>query len=197
MTGFGPAGSFTVNNNQNSITNPFTETPSFLTIAAICEQLGSGGEVLFATTPASPNYVFTGSSTWRFSGGGTITLSGLPATVGHTYFIACSATPTVKYFVAADLTTGALYKSTITSGSSLSTTGTWNLGALNGLSNFDGYIHAVMYSVALLSPQQLLAWAQAPWDFWYPQSAENLMFGAFAAPPADSFALAGQSLVFM
>jgi hypothetical protein len=54
-----------------------------------------------------------------------------------------------------------------------------------------------MYSVALLSPQQLLAWAQAPWDFWYPQSAENLMFGAFAAPPADSFALAGQSLVFM
>lgn len=174
QTAFGPAGSFAAAAQINSITNPFVETPSFITVAAICAP--NAGTYLFVTAPASPNGILIQSATFRFTAGGTIANSGIPATAGHTYFIACSATPTVKTFVAVDLNTGQTYKAVITSGTTFNATGTWNLGGANGVNPWLGTIHAIMYSVGSLTQTQMLTWAKSPWDFWYPPTRDSLMF---------------------
>lgn len=106
------------------------------------------------------------------------------------YFVAGSAgVGGSTNFVARRLDTGAItsYSAGGPGAYSDSPNGTYVVGNWPALGSFGmvGRLAAVAYTNAYLSLPQLLQWAAAPWDFWYPPTLASLVLatGAGAAPP--------------
>lgn len=103
--------------------------------------------------------------------------------VGHSYFIAAAVTPGAGCkFVIRDLTTGGVASfsaSSVTGGpTSVATSASIGKGFTNGLSGLR--VHCITFGESILSPAQLLAWAQDPWSFWYPK--REFVFGTSPDP---------------
>lgn len=180
VTNYGPGALYSGLGSYSTVANAFSETPSFMTIAGIVTINSSTGfAAIFGGTggATSTNVLYIVSlASIRFNGASTAANSGIGVTIGHTYFIAVSATATTKYFSVLDLTTGQLKTATIANATGFAASATpWSIGGTSA-NTLGGYIHAVMYSVGFVPLPQLVAWAKAPWDFWYPPRRENLMF---------------------
>jgi hypothetical protein len=170
----------------NAIANPYADSPSAITFAAILSPIaasGGGANVIFSTNPATTVNsaglklgpaldleIFTGNNAYA---------SGLPATLSGNKpaFIAASFQNGKQNWVYADLPTGRVFAITTTAALSVTAgTSTWGVG-YSGIASLqpNSNIAAVAYSANFLSLQQLIQWAQAPWDFWYAPTLGSLL----------------------
>jgi hypothetical protein len=75
-----------------------------------------------------------------------------------------------RYWVMKNLPTGAIYSGSLGSIPATFSGGSGTLSVLNTgtFNNIDGGLAAAMRSNVFLTLNQLLAWANDPWSFWYP-----------------------------
>jgi hypothetical protein len=192
--------------NYNSVTATASETPIAVTQAAIVTPITSNasGSYLFCTdvtNATTENALMILSLVVEFSCNGSYT-SGITLSLNTPYFVAVSVRNNsgnlAGNFVVINLLTGQIFTATLTGTSRIlqASTFNWGIGG-NTLNSRSGVqIAAVMYSVGYLSLQQLLLWAQAPWDFWYPPKNQQLIFMALKKKGFNPAWAAGRSLVF-
>lgn len=169
------------------------ETPPALTFATICTYASSLAfdGVLFNNNGNNFNsaagilIIAPGGSGGFGIGvnGATVSLGSFSPTLGHSYFCAASYNGVTLNLIAVDLTTNKMLQNGSTAATQtlhLTTAASWNIGGdNNGSGDQSGCnIAAIMYSVNFFTLSQLLQWAAAPWDFWYPPTAQNLLFSA-------------------
>lgn len=159
----------------NQVSSPFATgvVPGAVTCAAIITFLSNaaGGVVGFAD--GSGNYYIRTNSGALF---GTNAATTLVPTLGVPYFIAMSVIGTAANFIMTNLLTGQTQTQAITyTGGLLASAATWSIGGQSSTTRSGTQIAAVMYSTSGLSKQQLSAWAQRPWDFWYPPTAFDVI----------------------
>lgn len=133
----------------------------------------------FSIINTSSTAMFCGSTAWRFDNTGghfrmvansvTAIDSGITISVGVPYFFAASASSSKSSFVIANLLTGTV--SGVAGGGSgtpSSDSGFSNTGIAG--TSITGQVVGgpAMFAAAFTSLDQLLQWAQRPWDFWYP-----------------------------
>lgn len=115
--------------------------------------------------------------------------SGLSLVAGNPYFVAVTAGGSAAHFVVVNLRTGVVQvdisravtiAQIFTGGFSVGATGD---GASNNRPWSNGGIVAAMFSLKFMSVQELLAWADDPWSFWY-QPAANYEYEIAAAAAA-------------
>lgn len=190
----------------NNVANAFTGAITGFTSAAILSysSVGASGLLsIFDDNAANGNLFVYQNSAGHFLAllsSGTSTYSVIQLAANTPYFVAVSANSSVGVFVVVNLLTGAIQTATVTQAIGFFTpSSTWNIGGQSVSTGRGGSrIAAIMYSVATLSLQQLLAWAQNPWDFWYPPTALDLIQSSLQTPPPpDVFAIGGQSLLFI
>jgi hypothetical protein len=182
----------------NSVTNAITETPSGTTFGAcFIPTSATGNQILVIDAIASSgayslmrlaNGVLTSGQD-----GGASTSSGFPSVViGKPYFAACSLHSANQNFVMVNLATGQMWSSSATSSRSFaSISGNYAIGGdATALTEANAYIAAAMMSRAFLSLPTLLAWAAAPWEFWYP---DDDPFIRLVGRSSGALALAGLS----
>jgi hypothetical protein len=123
--------------------------------------------------------------------------AGITLSVGVPYFVVCSFNGSKGSFVTVNVLTGQIYTTTTSTARTIGTTtaGAYQIGAIASSGDSPlSYIHAAMYSAGYLSLQQLLAWAQSPWDFWYPPTAFDALLsmlrGSSAGFPVTATVLA-------
>ena len=185
----GPASDMSVANG-GQITFPFNTTligtTIPLTVAAIVEIGGQndspfsflgnntgGGFSIGYNHYSTPPYAINFNSTT-----GTIVL--LPNTP---YFFACSTFSgnASTNCLVLNLLTGQVQTEVIAApGYMNNSSGQLQIGPSSGYAG-DVAVAAAMVSAVSLSVAQLLQWAQAPWDFWYPPTVESLLFKSFAS----------------
>jgi hypothetical protein len=116
----------------------------------------SGSKVIFISSGVLTSY------------DGSAHATALGVTVGVPYFVIVSQIGGVANWFLTNLNTGQLQTAT----SAWSWTGTQTGVAVicGGASHpWNGAFAAGMFSPALLSPAQCVAWSADPWSFWYPQ----------------------------
>ncbi len=111
--------------------------------------------------------------------------STMAMTVGVPYFVGASCnTGGVGSMVLANLANGQI--TTLSIGGWTSGSGTNNTTVIafgdGGARTFCGNFAAGVVLRTLSTLPQLLKWAAAPWDFWYPPTARNLLFSGIAGP---------------
>lgn len=141
------------------------ETP--VTMACVCQFITSANGQMLRTT------------SWRFEANGPnlrLTSNGITAidslialAIDTPYFIAASAGASASAFVVKNLATGQVQFKT-TTGSTTPTTsdGTMHYTVAGVGTNIR--LAAGMMSEDFAGIQTLLKWANAPWEFWYPQN---------------------------
>ena len=98
------------------------------------------------------------------------------------YFFAASTNGVTANWVLKLLRTGGQYALTFAAASTFSTP-TFNQYLVG---QAPAYLAACSYSINnFLSLPQLVAWAAAPWDFWYPPTQRNLMMSGLRSPAAS------------
>lgn len=101
--------------------------------------------------------------------------------VGVPYFIAASLknSSLVCTFVITNLLTGKVFTQAVTCPIAATTpTATCVIGGSQAAYPLFGSLAAAMYSRTVLSPAELLAWANDPWSFWYPNKLDlSMMLG--------------------
>jgi hypothetical protein len=107
--------------------------------------------------------------------------SSIMLTIGTPYFLAVSViSGKPANFVVMNLATGKVQSATVANANNIQANGSGTLVIgdilVNLLYQAVSYIGPVMFSVSALSMPQLLQWAAAPWDFWYPQTLPRTMF---------------------
>jgi len=115
------------------------------------------------------------------------TFSTISLSLNIPYFIAVSGNTSAANCVVVNLLTGAIQSGSVTGSYTIPTPGANNFDAIGYNGNCYGYYAAVMYGPSYLSPAQLLAWAQSPWDFWYPPTIDDSIFAlsvGIYTPPA-------------
>jgi len=101
--------------------------------------------------------------------------SGINLTLNVPYFIAASINASKSSFLVLNLLTGQINTAAVSTGSTpLAPNGVYTLGSDNSGRFWVGQIAAVMASAQFMSVPQLLQWAQAPWDFWYPRTFDGI-----------------------
>lgn len=123
-----------------------------------------------------------------FGGTGVTTLQSTfpnPIAQNIPYFLAASASSTqaagasatVVNFLLLNLLTGQVQTSTATAAklTPAAASGTITICQSAALM---GQVAAAMFAPSFMSLPALLQWAQSPWDFWYPPTVENAIFGA-------------------
>lgn len=137
------------------------------------------------TTALTPNMFTNGHNRASFD-----------LTLGAPYFLVYSGSLVntgIGYFVAKNLSTGELLQSKITIASTYIGTGGTLFDIGNDTSVTTGAnanIAAAMYSPNLaLGLPQLVAWANDPWAFWYPNQVEMLVAAAAATPTTTLYSL--------
>src|SRR5271166_3962972 len=127
--------------------------------------------------------------------GGMNTSPGFPIAANTPYFLAYSGNSTINNYVMVNLKTGQLYSYTITGsyGGDPTYTTIWlgNNGS-SGTAGLRGNIATAMVANNYLSLEDLVAWAQAPWDFWYPPNNDQV-FAELTHASTGSLSAAGQS----
>lgn len=134
---------------------------------------GVSNSYLLRTTAA-------GAVQFGVSGISFTTLMTLSANVP--YFIAASSGPSGGKIncVAVNLNTGKIQTATASAIVPTSNSAAQYMAGASGAASPTGSIAATMFSATPLSMPQLLAWAKAPWDFWYPPTLANLLTASLA-----------------
>jgi hypothetical protein len=168
----------------NSVANSISESPTATTVAAIFAMNGASlnGYLVSDETSASAtiNALKLSSGEAELLLNDAVTVVITPAlTTKVPYFVAISGKVNLQYYVIVNLLTGQVIASG--SGSATHAPGT-NSGAayaIGGVSTASQtpnvWIAAAMMSRQFLSLDQLLAWGQDPWAFWYPSDAVDLL----------------------
>jgi hypothetical protein len=179
----------------NSVSNPYADTPTGMTFAAISIPLNSNAtEVLFSTkntTIGASGLSWSSAGTFRWFANGTLNTPTMGAAyvLNHPYFLACSIKNGQQYAVLTDLATGKTTTGTSTVAATLTVgTGPFGVGGTSQANvAADSKIAAVAYSINFLDLNQLIQWAQAPWDYWYPPNVGSVLFSpVWVAPPSGS-----------
>lgn len=198
--GMGPAVVFTTNA-DTTFALPSTSFNQG-TMAAIFRCAGTTGSPQYilnniATSSMGIGISLVGNSDFGYVLGGTSRPSLIPYVANAPYFFAVSFNGSVgASLIAIRLDTGAIITFASTSQAGGAGDGNIYLGN-RGLNTrqLNGSIAAAMFSNVYLSPLQLLAWAQSPWDFWYPPTVQNLLFsGLGGASSALTAALVARSI---
>jgi hypothetical protein len=150
------------------------------TVAAVFTQLSSivdfFGSLLTTDSSGSGGFEFMikGGSLGININGGTQYNSGLAVSIGVPYFAAASLTglSTID-FLLMRLDTGQTQIATIASAALPSTSNpTFSIGQIVNTDIPNSAIAAAMYSPRYIGIKGLLAFAQDPWSFWYPQGMD-------------------------
>ena len=117
--------------------------------------------------------------------------SNITLTVGHSYFVGVSYLSATRInWVVRDLTTGQIFTETdTTSVVSQPLSGAYYFGGYTSASGYGSQadLAAISYSINnFLSLQQLVEWAQAPLDFWYPPTQRALLASGLKVPPSGN-----------
>lgn len=133
-------------------------------------------------TGTSAGWAFEYSSGVRLTASGVANIgSALTLVAGTPYFVAVStnAALNVTNFLVLNLRSGQISTQATTSATSTAPNGTYtiNPNATTGNTN----LSAIMFAAQYMSMAALKKWAQAPWDFWYPQPEENWVGAVVAA----------------
>lgn len=178
-----------------------SQTDTTTTFGVIVTGFPTGTIALFSVGSASNGPGLRLSSlvpTFANWNGSNYTSSGVTLTASTPYFLAVSLNLTTCNFVTVNLRNGQTKTSSVAGGAQTShnTNVIWQ--SVNVVGNFGGSnLAAAMYSTAYMSLAQLLAWAQAPWDFWYPPTVGNLIFSGLAKPAAGDTLMGSQAMVFV
>ena len=146
-----------------------------------------------------PDVYFSGADVIQFNIWGGSAAGGLQYTIygtGTPIFFAMSMNGTKVVQVLTNLATGQITTASNSSTSFNAHDGTVIWGAGNNLGlQFTYGIAAQMYSTQFLSLPQLVEWAQAPWDFWYPPAVSNLIMSELAKPSSSAAVLHNRTLM--
>jgi len=147
-----------------------TNTEPSMTMARI--GLHTGGTAFLLTTGDST----ANTAGWRFdisvnvlrmvSNGGAAK-NGPTISLSTPYFMAVSINSGATNFVVRNLVTGQVQTSTTTGTTATASDGFTNIGGGSGNTGNQS-VAAASISHTFMSLQQLLAWSQDPWAFWYP-----------------------------
>lgn len=169
-------------NNYNNYTPPAVGW-STATFGSIFILTAAGGAWLMRTAAGSASYAQSfnsGVPNWQVAGN-PITLVGLPACALNTpYFYGVTIRNQRQYGVLVNLSTGQIWTGTSSqAGNPTETSGLTQIGAQVG-----GQIAAQMGVAAYIGLGGLLAWAERPWDFWYPPTLEDMILSTGKTLPA-------------
>lgn len=174
-------------------------TPVSVTVGLIVRPTASTSSRWFrfnSTSALDANEVLTLSLVPNLNTGGTNFSSGITLTVGTPYFVAVSmfSNNTINWVIR-DLSTGDIFTSTASiPAGTVTTSGTGTF--FGGTGNVGSFADCAAFTYALnnyLSLPQLRQWAQAPWDFWYPPTAQQLIFSSGRPGPAAISAAAAST----
>lgn len=190
----GPAATLNASTAQVSFSGLPVTTDTSFTAAAIVRFLTfpSYQAILHTSTAANQGYGFwlnNGNIMWREKGNNRAS-SGSTLTVGVQYFVVISGIMLLTAnFVAKRLDTGKILTGSISlSGVTTATAsnGTCTVGNAPSVGTYpvNGNLAAAMYAVSLLSPAQLLQWADDPWSLWYAPSQGPLIISSLPTPSA-------------
>ena len=180
----------------NAIANPYSETPTGITIAAIFTPTNFAGfdNIVFSTISTANN---SGVQLMLESGNPGVQVSGgffgaalptQPLTINTPYFIVVSFGASAINWGLINLRNGkfsSISKAPVTP-PSIATT--WSVGSSLSQEQPWAAIAAIAYSVGpILNIQQIKQWLSAPWDYWYPPMVGNLLslIGQAAKAPVD------------
>ena len=140
--------------------------PSFLSsnMYLISNSNGTNSFAIGCTATTGTAFIIAGT---------TNTLLGFTPAVNVPYLLVASISlNSAISSVLVNLNNGSIVAgNTASTGTSVAGDGTFYVGNRPGFPRpLNGYIAAAMFSSAFSSQQQLNAWAQSPWDFWYPPS---------------------------
>ena len=172
----GPAVNFASASNYNNVSNSFSDTPAAVTEAALVIPTSSVTFCnIFATCTGSANHNCDPCFlVLQFKTNGTTHSSGITLAQNQPYFVACSIKANAQNYIAVNLLTGQITTATATAAIAFTApSSTWQIGSSYAAP--DAEVAAVMYSLQFMSAPQLLVWALAPWDFWYPPTAFDAM----------------------
>jgi hypothetical protein len=172
------------------------------TLAGICRPLAINGgtnsilmsEGTFAGAAAGSFQIgYTTAGKWSFTAYNiSIPVPPFSVVAGVPVFVAMSASSagTTATFntILVNLNTGSIQTSTQTNSPiTTPTPNAVNMGS-NSVANrsFGGNVAAIMVSNSFLSLNQLIAWANDPWSFWYPPTVERIITSSLIAPAAPS-----------
>jgi hypothetical protein len=187
----GPAISTAAGNAGSTLTWPATpSTPTSQVWGAICKiptSIGSGWSLDLSAFAGNKLQLLeaTGAYNLRISGGNVVTGSlDFSAYAGQPFFFAASVPKTgsnqVK-FVAVNLLTGQIFTEAPSSSFIFGTPSSGTFSATTPpVTGGAGVGSATMTSFAVVSAQELLAWAKDPWSFWYPR--RDFVFGTNPDP---------------
>ena len=170
------------------------ETPLAVTFGAIVTPTGTSPTFgfMFNNDSAANTGFYIGALTPKLLVSNTaIIVASFNLTAGTPFFIAVSFNNATVNFVGVNLVNGQSFTTHGSNATPIAATtgaqyGIGGTGAAN--QSMVANLAAVMYSINnFLSDRQLLAWAQNPWDFWYPPTLRNVlsMAGKGVKPPID------------
>ena len=155
-----------------------TTNNNLITFAAIVRAHNSGGSTGFIGNCSSGTggvcFGIDSSPKLILGGNGSFKESSFTYTSDVPYFIAASLSTTAAVFVARRLDTGQILSSSTSGFTTIAPNGTYSFAG-NGSNGFAGHIGAASIAAGMMSFQftplhQLLAWADDPWAFWYPDA---------------------------
>jgi hypothetical protein len=115
---------------------------------------------------------------------GTLISTGVTATANTPYFVVMSIKTGAQAFWVVNLATGKATSGTAASAITMPTP-SGSVQILTAASNavgFGGKVATFMFSNGWASVPELSPWAHAPFDFWYPPTAQNLILTSLQAP---------------
>lgn len=171
-----------------AVTNPNTTgIIKFAGNSTVAPTTCTFGAIAFNGPNAANNWIYIGNHTNNVTAplmgclgasfqlfadnGGASVDSGIPLAASEPVFVAASYSVAggAVNFVARNLRNGLLLASTKTNNfTAVAGDGIYCVNGDGSGDTSDCTVAAAMYSLAALSPAQLLAWAADPWAFWYP-----------------------------
>lgn len=197
----GPATVFDTSADYIEFSGMPQNSPTFSTIAGIIQFIGVPGAAnqnIFYEDNTIANGVgvrLNTSAKWTFimASVAAVASTFASAVAGVPYFYAIShANSSHVNFVVARLDSGQVYAETVSSASTAltSSVASCRIGNNNASAFSNAGISCKMFSRGYLSITELLAWAEDPWSFWYPNPGDN-WYGASAAAPGGLFKITG------
>jgi hypothetical protein len=190
LTGLGPGTKLALDANYLTTTVNGAALVNGVLLAAIVTPITTGqsfGTVFTTGNFSGSDYgiILTSGLIKIYANGNSQSVASEPTIVANTpYFVVFNWLPSSSvspclYGVSVNLLTGQVLTGVIDGTPSLNTPGaSFSIGGLNGTNGAHtpgAIVHAVMYADAALTLPDLVFWAKAPWDFWYPQTAKTIM----------------------
>ena len=176
---FGPVCTFSASGSQITFPGQSTKTNTVVTMACIARGYTGNYAGIFLTGSNGNGWGIQNNSTsvWGIQTPSNNNISGPVISNGTPYFFAASGSYAAQNFVVVNLATGKILTTVSnTSTSSSQPNGTYWVGTQGNGLEWNAGVAAVMFAPSFMSLPALLQWAQRPWDFGYPSSAQTVLF---------------------